>query len=125
MAQSSPRLPKTIEQMLAAVPQSCGNAVLPAIDDGPVVHPGAEDGADGAPDLLHGIVGEVLAGVVLDRLLELLDQFLSWSTVSSESYCDLGLVLDIFEDLLERIDVALVFGLRSRTTSPYICTKRR
>ena len=62
VAQSSPMLPKTIAQMLAAVPHSCGIAVLPAIDDGPVVHPRAEHGADGAPHLLHRIVGEVLAG---------------------------------------------------------------
>ena len=69
-------LPKTIEQMLAAVPQSCGIAVLPAVDDGPVVVPRAEHGADGAPHLLVGVVGEVLAGAFLDRLLEALDQFL-------------------------------------------------
>ena len=52
------------------------NAVGAAIDDGPVVHPAAEHGADRAPDLLHRIVGEVLAGALLDGLLELGDQLL-------------------------------------------------
>ena len=73
--------------MLAAVPHSCGIAVLPAIDDGAVVHPRAEHGADGLPHLLVGVLGEVLARSFLDRLLEALDQFLadrlSFSSVSS------------------------------------------
>ncbi len=43
-----------------------GNVVFAAVDDGAVIHPGAEDGADGAPELLPGILREVLAGAFLD-----------------------------------------------------------
>ncbi len=51
-----------------------GDVVFAAIDDGAVVHPGAEDGADGAFQLLPRIGGEFLAGALLDQGLEALDQ---------------------------------------------------
>ena len=44
-----------------------GDVVLAAIDDGAVVHPGAEHGADRAPELLPRVLREVLAGALLDR----------------------------------------------------------
>src|SRR5207245_9087602 len=52
------------------------DAVLPAIDDGPLIHPRAEYRPDRLPHLFHGIVGEVLARSFLDRLLAALDQLL-------------------------------------------------
>lgn len=55
--ESSPMLSKTIEQMLAAVPQSCRYPFLSAIDDVAVIVPGGEDG--GAVHLLYRIVREL------------------------------------------------------------------
>ena len=54
-----------------------GNIVFAAIDDGAVIHPGAEDGADGAFELLPRIGRKFLAGAFLDQRLETLDQFLA------------------------------------------------
>ena len=44
-----------------------GDVVFAAIDDGAVVHPGAEHGAGRAPELLPRILRELLAGALLDR----------------------------------------------------------
>src|SRR3546814_14661132 len=40
------------------------NAVQAAVGDGALVHPRAEDGADGGPDLVLGILREGLAGLL-------------------------------------------------------------
>ena len=53
-----------------------GDVVFPAIDDRAVVHPGAEDGSDGAFELVPGIRREQLSGAFFDELLEALDELL-------------------------------------------------
>ena len=53
-----------------------GDVVFAAINDGPVVHPGTEHGAGGAPELLPRILREFLAGALLDQNLEAGDKFL-------------------------------------------------
>ena len=59
-------------------------AVLPAIDDGPVVHPRAEHGADRpATSARWASSGKSLPVLLLDRLLEALDQFLEVVDVSA------------------------------------------
>ena len=45
----------------------------PAVADGPRVVPGVEDGVDRALELLPGILGKVLADLLLDDRLEALD----------------------------------------------------
>ena len=52
------------------------DAVLAAIHDGAVVHPGAEHGAGGAPELLPRILREFLSRTLLDQGLETRDEFL-------------------------------------------------
>ena len=37
-----------------------------SVFDGPLVHPGAEDRADGSPELLLGVLGEFLSGMLED-----------------------------------------------------------
>ena len=46
------------------------DVVLAAVDDRAVVHPRAEDGADGAEQLIPGRARELLAGALLDQRLE-------------------------------------------------------
>ncbi len=53
-----------------------GDIVELAVGDGAGVHPRAEDRADGAPELLLGILGEIATKFFLDLLLELHDQIL-------------------------------------------------
>ena len=48
--------------------EEAGDFLHAAVGDGFFRHPGAEHGADGAPELLDGIFGEVLAGLLLGRL---------------------------------------------------------
>ena len=52
------------------------DAVLAAVDDGAVVHPRAEHGADGAFELFARVLREALAGALLDEVLERLDELL-------------------------------------------------
>ena len=52
------------------------DVVLAAVDDGAVVHPGAEHGADGAHQLVPGRRREVLAGALLHERLEAGDELL-------------------------------------------------
>ena len=49
-----------------------GDVVFAAINDGAVVHPGAEHGARGAAELVPRIVREYLAGALLHERLETL-----------------------------------------------------
>ncbi len=53
-----------------------GDVVFATINDGAVIHPGAEHGADGAFELLPGIVRKFLAGAFLHQGFETFDQFL-------------------------------------------------
>jgi hypothetical protein len=85
-------------------------AVLPAIDDGPVIVPGAEHGGDGAPHLFQRIVGEFLALLRLDGGLETLHELLQILHGQLGVELHLPFVLQLFHDVLKRIDL----GLRSR-----------
>lgn len=73
--ESGPRLPKTIEQTLTAVPRSCGMRSA-AVELGAVGVPGVEDRVDGEVHLLARLLREVPPGLGLDDLLELRDQLL-------------------------------------------------
>jgi hypothetical protein len=69
-------LPKTIDWTLTAVPQEAGMLLQLAVFDGAGVHPGGEDGADRAPELLLRVLREVGAELLPDDLLVLADQHL-------------------------------------------------
>ncbi len=60
-----------------------------------------------------GVLREVLAGALLDRLLETLDQFLQIGRGQLRVEFDALGVLQIVHDLLERIDLVLVLRLQS------------
>ena len=90
-----------------------GDVVHLAVGDGPVVHPGAEHGADRAPELLAGIVGEFLAGLLLDGRLEAGDQVLEVGGGQVGVGLDAAGVLLLLDDGLEGVDVVLVDGLEA------------
>ena len=50
------------------------DVIFPAVDDGPLVVPGAKHRADGAAELFTGIFGEVLAGAFADEFAEAVGQ---------------------------------------------------
>ena len=81
------------------------------IGDGAVVGPAAEDRRDGPPELIHRVVGEVLAGALFDRCLEGDDEPLEVVRVEIGVDGDALALLQRLEDLLERIALVLVFGL--------------
>src|SRR5665648_655045 len=91
-----------------------GDVVEAAVGDGAVVVPAAEHRGDGAPELLQRVVGEVVAGALLDGGLELDHQVLEVALV------ELGVVLDPLgllgrlEDLLEGVALVLVLGLAAQ-----------
>ena len=88
-----------------------GDVILAAINDGAVVHPGTENSADGAFELVPGIGGEFLAGAFLDQILEALHQL--WRPLSSilvSSTCLLAGEKLGFEGLNDRLQTAR--GLR-------------
>ena len=81
------------------------DVVLAPVDDGAVVHPRSEHGADGAHQLIPGRGREVLAGALLDErleaddeLLEILDRELGVLDVLV-----VALVLELLDDHLERL----------------------
>ena len=84
-----------------------GNAVELAVHDGALVHPGIEHGADRAPELLLGIVGEILPGLALDGGLELGDEFLEVLRVEIDVELHAARMLLRLEDFLEGVDVGL------------------
>ncbi len=108
MAQSSPRLPKTIACTLVAVPHSCGNAVLSAVDDGPVVVPAVEHGPDGAPELIHRVVRELATLLLLHDRLELGDDLLELIGGQFVVVLDAGGLAGFVDDGFERVFVLLV-----------------
>ena len=89
-----------------------GDAVLAAVDLGAVVLPGVEDGVDRALELLHRILGEVLAGALLDELLELGDDPAEVGLLEAGVVVDLGLGLGLVEDDLVGVVVLVRRGLR-------------
>ena len=74
VAQSSPMLPNTIAWTVTAVPMSLGDVVQPAVGDRARRLPGAEHGADRAPELLLRVLRERLAGGLRDDRLVAADQ---------------------------------------------------
>jgi hypothetical protein len=99
-----------------------GDAVQLPVDDRAVVVPRAEDGADGAPELLLGALGEEHALPHLDERLELLDELLQVLRGQIGVERDAARALLLGERDLERVFLRLRLRLRSRTTSPYIWT---
>ena len=95
-------LPNTMACTLTAVPQLVGDVVQAAVGDGARVLPGAEHGADRAPELLVGVLRERLAGLALDRRLVVVDR-----PRCQSSALELGVervaveVLVVVEDVLE------------------------
>ena len=95
-----------------------GDVVQLAVQDGALVHPAAEYGADSAPELFPRIGREVLARVFLDRGLEAYDQFLQVVGRQLGIVLDFLLFLDRVDDLLERIDVLLALRLHVQHDVP-------
>ncbi len=103
-------LPKTIACTLTAVPHSAGMPYLRAVDLGAVVLPGVEDGVHRAVELLHRILGEILAAALLDELLELADDPAQVVLLEAGVVLDLRLRLRLVEDDLEGIVVLAGVG---------------
>lgn len=69
-------LPNTIAMTETGCTPLVGNTLHLTIQDSALVHPRTEHGADSTPQLLDRIVGETLAGALLDGSLEQLNEFL-------------------------------------------------
>ncbi len=82
-----------------------GDVVEAPVGDGAGVHPGAEDGADGAPQLLGGVLGEVAAELGLDLVLEQPDQFLEVGGGELGILVDAALLLHLLQEVLEDVAV--------------------
>jgi len=78
-----------------------GDVVIPAIDVGPGVIPGAEDGLHGAHQLLLGVGGEVLTDLGLVLGLELAGQLLQVLCVQLHVLGDALLLLHLVDELLK------------------------
>ena len=89
-----------------------GNAVQLAVGDGAVVHPRAEDRADGAPQLLLRVFGKLNALAFADRRLELVDQLAQIVGGQLGIELDAARVLLALQDLLERVDLGLRLRLQ-------------
>ncbi len=85
---------------------------LPVIDGAGGV-PAVEYRHDGTPELLPGINREIVAGLVLDGDFELLHQLLQIFHRQLIVVLDATGFLDLFKDLLKRIDIFLGLGLHS------------
>ena len=90
-----------------------GDVVELAVEDGALVHPRAEHGADGAPELIPRVGREVLAGLLLHGLLEALDQLLQVVGGQVGVVLHAALVLQCVDDLLERVVILLRYGLHA------------
>ena len=84
-----------------------------AVEDGAVIHPRVEDSADGAPELLHRVGGELAPGALLDIVLEEDDEALQLVGVHLIVETDAALRLYFLNDSLERIDVFFVDRLHA------------
>ena len=91
-----------------------GDVVELAVEDGALVHPRAEHGAHGAPQLLPGAGGEILAGLPLHGLLEAPYQFLQVVGGQVRVVLHAAPGLQRVDDLLERIVVLLRDGLHAQ-----------
>ena len=85
-----------------------GNIVLPTVHQCPVAHPRAEHGADGVPDLIERVLGEVLAGVFADGFLVTCDDRFQGVGIQFVIELDTLALLDVREDVVERF---VVIGL--------------
>ena len=99
--------------------QQAGNVLDAAVGDGFLRHPGLEHGADRAPELLGGMLGEILAGLLLKVRLVLPTSSFQPSAGTEVSSLTFRRALS-----------ARSFSSRSSFGSPmttleYICTKRR
>ena len=92
----------------------CRNAFHLAIEDGTLVHPTVEYGTDSAPKLIHRIVGEVLACLLLDGCLECLDELLQFFDCHFVVESNSALLLHVHDNSLEWIDVFLVDRLHAK-----------
>ena len=101
--ESSPLLPNTICWTLTAVPQSSGMRLDAPVVPRAVAHPGVEDRPDRLRQLPLGLLGEVLARLVLVDAPELLRERPEVVDVELEVELDAGLLLP----LLDRVLVAL------------------
>ncbi len=90
-----------------------GDAVQTPVGDGAVVVPAAEHGADGAPELPTRVVGELVAGAVLDGGLELRHKSLEVVGVQLGVELDALGLLGRVEDLFERVPLVLVLGFET------------
>ena len=82
-----------------------GDVVQAAVGVGAGVHPGAEDGADGAPELLMGIHREGRAFLLLDHLFVFGDDLAPMVGRQSGVFVDAGVELGVLDDLLEAMMV--------------------
>ena len=83
------------------------DVVFAPVNIGPLVVPRTEDGTDRAHQLLAGVVGEGLAGALLDQRLEAFDQFLERFGIE-RGVADMGVLreelrFEFLDDRLERI----------------------
>ena len=91
-----------------------GDVVEFAVEDGAVVHPRAEHGAYGAPELLPRACGEVLAGLFLDGGLELFDQFFQVFGRQVGVVLHAALLFHLVDNLLERVVVFFRNGFHAQ-----------
>ena len=91
-----------------------GDVVELAVEDGALVHPRTEHGADGAPELVPRIGREVLAGLLLHGGLEALHQLLQVVGRQVGVVLDALLLFLLLDDDLERIVILLRDGLHAQ-----------
>ena len=86
-----------------------GNVVFPAIDDGAIVHPRAEHGADRSVELLPGIVGKLFAGPLFHQLFETCDQLfqIAHAQFGIVDILLMALVFELVDHRLERLVIFL------------------
>ncbi len=92
--------------------------VFLAIDLGPIVVPGIENGVDGAVELLHRVFRKSLSGPHLDELLELRDHPAEILLLQSGVVVDLGPGLGPVENDLVGIVVFMGVGLHPHHHAP-------
>jgi hypothetical protein len=80
-----------------------GDVVQPAIGDGAGVHPAAEDGADGAPQLLGRRLGKGFPGFVQHQRLIGLDDLLPLKSGQRRVLDHAAIDLGLFDDFLETV----------------------
>jgi len=90
------------------------NAFHLAVQDGAVVHPTVKHGTYRTPQLLHRVVGEILAGLVLDGLLEECHETFQLVDGHLIVQSDAPLCLHLLDDGLEGVDIFLVDRLHAQ-----------